>query len=117
MLAGRDRLCIRCWSTVVEVHLGSVNSVRSGLCEFLLCQIPLSASTSHANHPDEENKNNYKQNSTSDSTSDVGKFRLVFTMFPSERTSTLTIRFAFFRLQTLTVIATMIFTIIHTWIV
>merc|ERR1719278_2324581 len=91
MLGRCNGLGIRCWSTVVEVDLGPVDTIGTWLSKLLLAETALPSSASHADHPDEENQHDYEKHRSGDATRDVGKLRLLLAILAVEGSSALAI--------------------------
>merc|ERR1719203_182977 len=96
VLGGRDGLGVRCWSTVVEVDLGPVDSVGTWLSKLLLAEAALPSSAPHADHPDEENQHDYEKHGSGDATRDVGKLRLLLAVLAVEGSGALAIWLSLF---------------------
>merc|ERR1719370_625097 len=95
MLGGRNGLGVWCWSTVVEVDLGPVDTVGTRLSKLLLAEAAFPSSASHADHPDEENQHDDEKHRSSNATCDVSKLRLLLAVLAVEGSSALAIGLSF----------------------
>merc|ERR550517_826874 len=91
MLRWSDGLGVGCRNAVVEVDLGTVDTVATWLSKLLLAEAAFSSAAPHADHPDEENQHNDEQDGPGDAAGNVGKLRLLLAVLAVEGSSALAI--------------------------